>query len=92
MQARSQALVDLVNSPAHYKHGRVEVIEVIEDSLEGAQDIVVGYHVGQVLKYLLRAWHKGNPLQDLRKARWYLDRAIKRMENAADQGDKNPLG
>ncbi|MGB1528077.1 MAG: DUF3310 domain-containing protein, partial [Candidatus Puniceispirillaceae bacterium] len=49
---------DPVNSPAHYNKGRVEAIEVIEDVVAGAPEPVVGYHVGQALKYLLRAWHK----------------------------------
>jgi hypothetical protein len=69
---------DQVNSPAHYKQGRVEAIEVIEDVVAGAPDPVTGYLVGQTLKYLLRAWHKGNTVQDLQKACWYLNRAIER--------------
>ena len=70
---------DQVNHPSHYKQGRVEAIEVIEDVVAGAPDPVVGYLVGQTLKYLLRAWHKGNTMQDLQKAAWYLNRAIERL-------------
>jgi hypothetical protein len=70
---------DQVNHPSHYKQGRVEAIDVIEDVVAGAPDPVVGYLVGQTLKYLLRAWHKGNTKQDLQKAAWYLNRAIERL-------------
>ena len=70
---------DQVNHPSHYKQGRVEAIEVIEDVVAGAPEPVVGYLVGQALKYLLRAWHKGNTKQDLQKAVWYLNRAIDRL-------------
>ena len=70
---------DQVNSPAHYTQGRVEAIDVIEDVVAGAPDPVTGYLVGQALKYLLRAWHKGNIGQDLRKAAWYLNRAIEKV-------------
>ena len=70
---------DQVNSPSHYTKGRVEAIEIIEDVVAGAPEPVVGYLVGQTLKYLLRAWHKNNASQDLQKASWYLSRAILRL-------------
>lgn len=70
---------DPVNSPAHYRQGRIEAIEVIEDVVAGAPEPVVGYLVGQTLKYLLRAWHKKDASQDLQKASWYLNRAISRL-------------
>ena len=72
---------DQVNHPSHYKQGRVEAIEVIEDVVTGAPDAVTGYLVGQTLKYLLRAWHKGNTMQDLQKAAWYLNRAIDKLSS-----------
>ena len=72
---------DQVNHPSHYKQGRVEAIEVIEDVVAGAPDSVIGYLVGQTLKYLLRAWHKGNTMQDLQKAAWYLNRAIDKLSS-----------
>ena len=70
---------DQVNSPSHYTQGRVEAIEIIEGVVAGAPEPVVGYLIGQTLKYLLRAWHKGNASQDLQKASWYLNRAILRL-------------
>ena len=72
---------DQVNHPSHYKQGRVEAIEVIEDVVAGAPDAVTGYLAGQTLKYLLRAWHKGNTMQDLQKAAWYLNRAIDKLSS-----------
>ena len=65
------ASTDPVNHPAHYTHGGIEVIDAIE-----AWNL--GYHLGNVVKYVARAEHKGNYLQDLQKARWYLQREIDR--------------
>ena len=72
---------DPVNSPAHYCQGRLEAILVIEDVVAGAPEPVVGYHVGQALKYCLWAWHKQNASEDLQKAVWYLNRAIARLNS-----------
>lgn len=67
---------DQVNHPSHYKSGGMEVIDVIEafgiDRKSG--------HAQNVLKYLLRAGEKGELLVDLRKAQWYLNRLVKRVE------------
>jgi len=60
---------DLVNSPAHYTKGGIEVIDFIE--AKG-----LGYKLGNVIKYICRADDKGNPVQDLEKAEWYLKREI----------------
>lgn len=60
---------DNVNHPAHYTTGKIEVIDFIEDQK-------LPYHLGNVVKYIARAPHKGTELQDLKKARWYLDRYI----------------
>lgn len=64
---------DDVNRPAHYTQHAVECIDVIEM-------LDLGFHVGNVLKYLWRAKHKGNYVRDLEKARWYLDREIERAK------------
>ncbi|MFQ5737366.1 MAG: DUF3310 domain-containing protein, partial [Thermodesulfobacteriota bacterium] len=61
--------------PPHYTQGKIEVIDFIED--QG-----LGYPDGNVVKYVCRHRHKGTPLADLKKARWYLDRLIKRVEEA----------
>jgi hypothetical protein len=60
---------DPVNHPAHYKVGGVETIDFIE-----AKGLT--YHLGNAVKYISRADHKGNRKQDLEKAKWYLERAI----------------
>ena len=67
---------DMVNSPAHYKKGRVEAIDVIEDAIEEAPSTKAGFLQAQVLKYLLRLWHKIDAKEDAEKARWYLNRLI----------------
>ena len=69
--------LDIVNSPPHYKAGGVETIDFIE-----AKDL--NYHLGNVVKYVTRAGKKLNsdPLVDLKKARWYLDREIFVREGA----------
>ena len=60
---------DPINHPAHYKVGGIETIDFIE-----AKNL--GYNLGNVVKYITRSDHKGNKLEDLRKAQWYLTRAI----------------
>ncbi len=60
---------DPVNHPAHYKTGGIETIDFIEAKQ-------LDYNLGNVIKYVTRADHKGNKLEDLRKAQWYLTRAI----------------
>jgi len=60
---------DPVNHPEHYKTGGIETIDFIE-----AKNL--GYNLGNVVKYITRADHKGNKLQDLQKAAWYLNREI----------------
>ena len=62
-------MADQVNHPSHYNQGKIEVIEFIED-----QDL--GFHLGNVVKYVSRAQHKGKPVEDLQKAQWYLQRAL----------------
>jgi hypothetical protein len=70
---------DPVNQPPHYTAGKIEVIEILEQTAAGAPDPVSAGLQWQTLKYLLRMWLKGNPAQDAQKARWYLDRLITRL-------------
>ena len=70
---------DRVHSPSHYTAGKQEVIDVIEDTIKNAPDVTRGMLQGQVMKYLMRLWLKDNPLEDAKKARWYLDRLISKM-------------
>ena len=60
---------DMVNHPPHYKMGGIETIDFIEAKQ-------FGYNLGNVVKYISRADHKGSHYEDLLKARWYLNREI----------------
>ena len=73
-------VVDVVNSPSHYKSGGIEAIEGIEASME--PEAYAGYLKGSVMKYLWRYEKKGKPIEDLKKARWFLDRLIQKVEGA----------
>ena len=70
-----------VNAPQHYLHGKKETIDVINDCMTG--DEYHGYLKGNVLKYVSRYKFKGEPLEDLQKASWYLNRLIKEVSNGA---------
>ena len=72
-------LDDRVNSPSHYTAGKQEVIDVIEDAIKTAPDTTQGMLQAQVLKYMLRLWLKDNPIEDAKKAEWYLKRLISKM-------------
>jgi hypothetical protein len=60
---------DPVNHPKHYTTGGIETIDFIEAKK-------LGYNLGNVVKYITRSDYKGNKLEDLRKAQWYLSREI----------------
>lgn len=69
--------IDVVNSPPHYKTGGIETIDFIE-----AKDL--NYRLGNVIKYISRAGKKvgSDPIQDLEKARFYLEREIQARRDA----------
>ena len=67
------ATPDLVNQPPHYTAGGIETIDFIEAKK-------LNYNIGNVIKYLTRADYKGNKLEDLRKAQWYLTREISALK------------
>jgi len=60
-------------NPDHYKVGGIETADYIDAKK-------LGYNLGNVIKYVSRANHKGNPLEDLQKAKWYLERQIAQLE------------
>ena len=75
LQRVSEKVCDNVNHPAHYTSGKIEVIDFIEDK-------ELGFHLGNAVKYISRAGRK-NPdktVEDLRKAVWYINRQIERLE------------
>ncbi len=67
---------DNVNKPAHYTDGKIEVIDFIEDKQ-------LGYHLGNVVKYVARAGKKDptKVVEDLEKAKWYLQRKIDKLKS-----------
>lgn len=74
---RARDRADLINHPSHYTAGGVEAIAVIEAWQ-------LGFALGNALKYIARAGRKGDRLEDLRKARWYLEREIANEEAKRD--------
>lgn len=65
---------DPVNNPAHYTYGKIEVIEYILDK-------GLDFCLGNVIKYVSRAGHKNNALEDLQKAAKYLEFKINDLKN-----------
>ena len=71
---------DPVHNPSHYKSGGIEVIDVIEA-------FELNFRLANVIKYVLRAGRKGDALEDLEKAAWYLDREIDKLEEQAEEDE-----
>lgn len=72
-------MTDNVNHPQHYTRGKIETIEVIDQITSGYPENLVNA-IGRTVKYLDRAPFKNNTLEDLKKARWYLNCAIDKLE------------
>ena len=79
MDKNTETMADNVNHPAHYKSNSgleaIDVIEAFTEKLTGCEAICTG----NVLKYTCR-WKSKNGLEDLKKARWYLNRLIDHVE------------
>ena len=67
----------LVHRPPHYNQGGMEAIDYIKQQLG---DGIVDYCEGNVMKYLHR-WRYKNGVQDLKKARWYLNKMVEEQED-----------
>ena len=69
---------DVINHPAHYTDGNIEVIDFIEDKK-------FGYHLGNAVKYISRAGKKDpdKEIEDLQKAVWYINRHIEQLREGA---------
>ena len=68
-------MIDNVNSPPHYNKSGIECI----DAIRAATDSGFEYYLqGVIIKYLWRYRYKGKPVEDLRKAEWYLQKLIER--------------
>ena len=71
-------MTETINHPEHYGGDTTyEAIKVIEAW-------GLGFCLGNAVKYICRTGRKQDALEDLKKARWYLDRQIRRLENAAN--------
>lgn len=73
---------DPVNHPHHYTRGAIETIDYMESALT-AEEIRGGYKFN-ILKYVSRERYK-NGLEDLKKAKWYLDRLISYLEKTEQE-------
>ena len=73
---------DIINSPSHYTDGGIETIDFIEAKK-------LDYHLGNVVKYVSRAGKKdpAKKLEDLKKARWYLEREIEELLNGEENNN-----
>lgn len=70
-------VVDPVNHPAHYQHpSGIEAIDICEHH---------NFNVGNALKYCIRAGLKGDLIEDLKKAAWYINREIDRLEKQGEE-------
>lgn len=86
--SKGQNQYDNIN-PAHYKDGKIQVIEYIEDKK-------LGYCLGNVIKYISRAGKKpttemsalDKEIEDLKKAQWYLNRRIQELEKQKKNNDE----
>jgi len=72
---------DMVNHPPHYndrtyKDEPIEAIEIIELFIQNEKNSVIAYNMSNVVKYLLRFRKKGTDFQDVKKAKWYLERML----------------
>lgn len=69
--------VDMVNHPSHYETGKFECIEVMTEAL--GREEVKGFCICNAFKYLYRCSRK-NGLEDIKKAKWYIDKFIELCE------------
>ena len=81
-QPELEPVSDMVNHPSHYADTDLpaEVIDIIEPTIKNYPS-EVGYHIGNVIKYLLRAPYKNNLKEDVSKAEFYLKRAKEILED-----------
>ena len=73
-----ESTVDMVNHPSHYTQGGIECIDCIKSATVGKVGIEA-FCVGNAIKYLFR-YEEKNGIEDVKKARWYIDRLIKELE------------
>lgn len=79
MTARTIEKPNNIDHPPHYIANGIEVIDVIEA-------FGLSFHRGNAIKYLLRAGRKDEIADDLKKARWYIDRELSRLAPQQNRG------
>lgn len=67
-------IYDVVNNPRHYTQGDIECIDAIKSSM--SKEAFKGFLKGNAIKYLWRYEKKENPIEDLKKCQWYLNKLI----------------
>lgn len=77
-------MTEKIDHPAHYTAGKVECIDALEAATVGLQGIEA-VCTASTIKYMWR-WKRKNGLEDLQKAKWFLEKLIKHVENASDGG------
>lgn len=77
---------DIINHPSHYTDGKIEVIDFIEDKQ-------LNFHRGNAIKYIARAGKKNKEteIEDLKKADWYINREIQRLEKLKKNKDRKQV-
>lgn len=84
MMGNTNITKDSVNHPAHYTQGDIECIDAIKAATVGKTGIEAAC-VANVIKYLWR-YEAKNGVEDVRKAKWYIDRLIKELTNEGTNG------
>lgn len=79
---------DNVNHPSHYTNRKMEAIDIIEMIIETENNPKVAYNMSNVLKYILRFRDKGKPVEDLKKAQWYLNRMIEKISEEENRNER----
>lgn len=80
----SQLINDNINHPKHYTQGNMETIDIIFEVITTIENPKVAMCIGNAIKYISRFSFKGNPIDDLKKAIWYINKSIELLE-----GEKN---
>lgn len=82
MQSDNIEMSNMVDHPPHYNATSIETIDIIQSV---TKDGFEAYLQGNILKYVCRYRYKDNAVEDLGKARWYLNRLIEVIEEGEDQ-------
>lgn len=86
---KEELMSDVVNHPDHYiSDSGIETIDVIEAFTKDIKDPFDAYCTGNIIKYICR-WPNKNGVEDLKKARWYLDKLIYRKDPIGENTIKN---